>query len=285
MVSLSHSPDSDYLQSLRSTPFPHILNPKFIYLPALKECLNSSLPNVSQRFVLASFSTPTTLWNADKIHAQELQKARQKLPPGITLVKADDLKTWELDIQVLDSNPIYANQIFRLVFIFTDNYPIEPPEVTFLYVPPSPTSTSSSTNNSFPSTSSQQSQQNGIIDLTKDDDPPISVPGGFTPQQAPPVNIDNGHRPIPLHPHVYTNGIICLDLLGTAGWSPVQSVESVCMSLQSMLTGNYKAERPHGDKEFCASMGPRGKDGWKSGGGWGRRGLRDVRFEYDDETV
>lgn len=148
----------------------------------------------------------------------------------------------------------------------------------------------------------QRQQPNNIIDLTQDtdDDPPISVPGGFLPTPPPSVqssrslssqpphpqqSIDTGHRPIPLHPHIYTNGIICLDLLGTAGWSPVQSVESVCMSLQSMLTGNQKAERPQGDKEFCASMGPRGKDGWKSGGAWGRRGLRDVRFEYDDETV
>lgn len=59
------------------------------------------------------------------------------------------------------------------------------------------------------------------------------------------------------------------------------------MSLQSMLTGNTKNERPPGDKEFCMSMGPRGKDGWSGGGkgGWGRRGLKDVRFDYDDDTV
>lgn len=165
--------------------------------------------------------------------------------------------------QSTDNNPLYANQIYRLVFIFTENYPIEPPEVTFLYVPPSTSS------------QSQPQTSNGVIDLTNDD------------QSSNLPRPDNGHRPIPIHPHIYTNGIICLDLLGTAGWSPVQSVESVCMSLQSMLTGNTKNERPQGDKEFCASMGPRGKDGWSGGGrsGWGRRGLRDVRFDYDDDTV
>ena len=196
---------------------------------------------------------------------QELQKARQRLPPGITLVKADDLRSWELDIEVLDSNPIYANQIYRLIFIFGDNYPIEPPEVTFLYV-------------ALPDTKSQPAQQE-VIDLTGEENSSAS-----SSQKQP--STDNGHRPIPMHPHVYSNGIICLDLLGTAGWSPVQSVESVCMSLQSMLTGNTKNERPQGDREFCASMGPRGKDGWSGGGrGWGRRGLKDVRFDYDDDTV
>lgn len=93
-------------------------------------------------------------------------------------------------------------------------------------------------------------------------------------------------RPIPIHPHIYSNGIICLDLLGTAGWSPVQSVESVCMSIQSMLTGNSKNERPQGDEQFCQSMGVRGPDGWTGyGRGRGGRGLRDVRFAYDDDTV
>lgn len=156
-----------------------------------------------------------------------------------------------------------------MVFIFTENYPIEPPEVTFLYVPPSPQAQSQ-----FGSFTAAESDRT-VIDLTSENTPANTQPA------------DNGYRPIPIHPHIYTNGIICLDLLGTAGWSPVQSVESVCMSLQSMLTGNTKNERPQGDKEFCASMGPRGKDGWSGGGrsGWGRRGLRDVRFDYDDDTV
>lgn len=73
-----------------------------------------------------------------------------------------------------------------------------------------------------------------------------------------------------MHPHVYSNGFICLDLLSSAGWSPVQTVESVCMSIQSMLTANNKNERPPGDDEFVARN---------------RRRPRDVNFVYEDDNV
>ena len=137
------------------------------------------------------------------------------MPPGIALVSADNFQEWNMDIQVLDSNPLYQNQTYRLRFRFSNSYPIEAPEVTFTI-------------------------------------------------------LSNPPRPIPIHPHVYSNGIICLDLLGSQGWSPVQNVESVCMSLQSMLTGNHKNERPPGDEEFVRRNTQR---------------PRDVRFVYEDDTV
>ncbi|KAK2757072.1 hypothetical protein FQN54_005041 [Arachnomyces sp. PD_36] len=143
---------------------------------------------------------------------------QNQLPPGISIVSTDDFEKWEMDIQVLDSNPLYLDQIYRLRFHFSKSYPIEAPEVQFIQLP---------------STSP-------------------------TP------------RPIPIHPHIYSNGIICLDLLGSAGWSPVQTVESVCMSIQSMLTGNSKNERPPGDEDFVARN---------------RQRPRNINFLYDDNTV
>lgn len=77
-------------------------------------------------------------------------------------------------------------------------------------------------------------------------------------------------RAIPIHPHIYSNGFICLDLLSSAGWSPVQTVESVCMSLQSMLTANTKNERPPDDTEFVKGN---------------KRRPRDVNFYYHDDNV
>lgn len=46
------------------------------------------------------------------------------LPPGIELVDGDNLREWLLDIRVLDNNPIYQGQTYRLRFQFPQAYPI-----------------------------------------------------------------------------------------------------------------------------------------------------------------
>ena len=66
---------------------------------------------------MAAFMLPKRL-------GKELQKMHKELPPGISIVKADDFRQWHLDIEVLDANPLYMNQTFRLAFIFPENYPI-----------------------------------------------------------------------------------------------------------------------------------------------------------------
>lgn len=102
--------------------------------------------------------------------------------------------------------------------------------------------------------------------------PPRKIPANPHPE-SPEVTFipcTTPTRTIPMHPHIYSNGIICLDLLSSAGWSPVQNVESICMSLQSMLTGNTRNERPPGDQDFVKRNTLR---------------PRDIRFDYEDSTV
>lgn len=46
------------------------------------------------------------------------------MPPGVSIVKAENLEEWQMDIQVMDSNPLYLNEIYRLKFTFSKGYPI-----------------------------------------------------------------------------------------------------------------------------------------------------------------
>lgn len=145
----------------------------------------------------------------------------------------NDLKEWLFDIRVLDNNPLYKDNVYRLKFVFFDSYPIG----TFML--PAPLVAEA-------------------IRLTDKPEPPEVT------------FVENPSRPVPMHPHIYSNGIICLDLLGNQGWSPVQSAESICMSIQSMLTSNSKDERPPGDAEFVRVN---------------RQRPRDIEFLYHDNTV
>ncbi|KAL9657079.1 hypothetical protein ABK040_002705 [Willaertia magna] len=54
---------------------------------------------------------------------------------------------------------------------------------------------------------------------------------------------------IPLHEHVYTNGHICLNILYD-GWSPVMNVQSVCMSIQSMLSSATEKKKPRDNDTY-----------------------------------
>ena len=46
------------------------------------------------------------------------------LAPGITLVAAENLQSWLMDIKVMDDNPLYMGKIYRLKFDFSPSYPI-----------------------------------------------------------------------------------------------------------------------------------------------------------------
>ena len=77
-------------------------------------------------------------------------------------------------------------------------------------------------------------------------------------------------RPAPLHPHVYSNGHICLSILADQ-WSPALNVDSVALSVQSMLSSCLPTEKklPKGDKAYVRSVG--------------KRSPKETRWDFHDD--
>ena len=75
----------------------------------------------------------------------------------------------------------------------------------------------------------------------------------------------------PVHPHIYSNGHICLDLLYD-NWSPAVTVQAVALSIQSMLSSNTTKIPPDGDADYSRRYGPDSNP-------------KKIRWGFHDDTV
>ena len=68
-------------------------------------------------------------------------------------------------------------------------------------------------------------------------------------------------KPTPAHEHVYTNGDICLSLLGS-DWRPTLSAEALALSIMSMLSSAKGKSRPQDNAQHAGAKPGQRQDNW-----------------------
>lgn len=68
-------------------------------------------------------------------------------------------------------------------------------------------------------------------------------------------------KPTPKHEHVYTNGDICLSLLGK-DWRPTMTAQSVALSISSILIGAREKSIPMDNSKHCVNKPGGRQDDW-----------------------
>jgi len=142
--------------------------------------------------------------------AKEYKELKQNKLPGVRLVdNNNDLTHFIFRVQIKDNEVYPPLELYHLYVDITKEYPVDSPRVQFIIYDQVP------------------------LDEDEDDE----------------VQVVEGIPKIPMHPHVYSNGHICLNLLGE-DWTPACSIEPTILSIQSMLAANHCVERPPDDAQY-----------------------------------
>ncbi|CAF1107908.1 unnamed protein product [Rotaria sp. Silwood1] len=144
----------------------------------------NALGDLSEQFAQVGHAMSSSEFDlVRKRLTKEIKLLTENPTPGIRVVEDfTDMRKIRIDIEGAPGT-LYDGEKFQLLFKFSDQYPFDSPQVTFI-----------------------------------------------------------GSN-IPLHPHIYSNGHICLSIL-TDDWSPALSINAVCLSILSMLSSCKDKSRP-----------------------------------------